>query len=91
MKSLLESITTVNESGFDGVIDNIKALFCYDQLSFMEKDIVADMFRSSTYSGGAIYEQIHNFWKNTDKSKADKNKIYKSLEMCKKIHEALKP
>ena len=41
MKSLLESITTVNESGFDGVIDNIKALFCYDQLSNIEKDEVA--------------------------------------------------
>ena len=37
MKSLLESITMVNESGFDGVIDNIKALFCYDQLSNIER------------------------------------------------------
>ena len=27
----------VNESGFDGIIDNIKALFCYDQLSNIEK------------------------------------------------------
>lgn len=94
MKSLLESITAVNEvndQDFNSILNSIKALFCYDKLSFMEKDIVADMFRSSTYSGGVIYEQIHNFWKNTDKSKADKNKIYKSIEMCKKIHEALKP
>lgn len=30
MKSLLEQITMVNESGFDGIVDNIKALFCYD-------------------------------------------------------------
>lgn len=30
MKSLLESLTMVNESQFEGIVDNIKALFCYD-------------------------------------------------------------
>ena len=40
MKSLLESITMVNESGFDGIVDNIKALLCYDRLSNIKKDEV---------------------------------------------------
>lgn len=53
MKSLLESITMVNESGFDGIIDNIKALFCYDQLSNIEKDEVAEIFKP--YNDGEIY------------------------------------
>lgn len=35
MKSLLESLTMVNESQFEGIGDNIKALFCYDRLSNM--------------------------------------------------------
>lgn len=41
MKSLLESLTMVNESQFEGIVDNIKALFCYDRLNNIEKDEVA--------------------------------------------------
>lgn len=88
MKSLLESITTVNESGFDGIIDNIKALFCYDQLSNIEKDEVAEIFQP--YSDGEIYGTIMKFLKNTDISRSTKSKLKKSLKMCKDIYEALK-
>lgn len=88
MKSLLESITTVNESGFDGVIDNIKALFCYDQLSNIEKDEVAEIFKP--YNDGEIYGTIMKFSKNTDLSRSAKSKFNKSMKMCKDIYEALK-
>ena len=88
MKSLLESITMVNESEFDGVIDNIKALFCYDQLSNIEKDEVAEIFKP--YSDGEIYGTIMKFSKNTDISRSAKSKFNKSMKMCKDIYEALK-
>lgn len=88
MKSLLESIITVNESGFDGIIDNIKALFCYDQLSNIEKDEVAEIFKP--YSDGEIYGTIMKFSKNTDLSRSAKSQLNKSLKMCKDIYEALK-
>lgn len=88
MKSLLESITTVNESGFDGIIDNIKALFCYDQLSNIEKDEVAEIFKP--YNDGEIYGTIMKFSKNTDLSRSAKSKFNKSMKMCKDIYEALK-
>lgn len=51
----------VNESGFDGIIDNIKALFCYDQLSNIEKDEVAELFKP--YGDGEIYGTIMKFSK----------------------------
>lgn len=38
MKSLLESLTMVNEQKFEGIVDNIKALFCYDRLNNIQKD-----------------------------------------------------
>ena len=88
MKSLLESITTVNESGFDGVIDNIKALFCYDQLSNIEKDEVAELFKP--YGDGEIYGTIMKFSKNTDLSRSAKSQFNKSMRMGKDIYEALK-
>ena len=88
MKSLLESISMVNESGFDGIIDNIKALFCYDQLSNIEKDEVAEIFKP--YSDGEIYGTIMKFSKNTDISRSAKSQLNKSLKMCKDIYEALK-
>ena len=88
MKSLLESITTVNESGFDGVIDNIKSLFCYDQLSNIEKDEVAEIFKP--YNDGEIYGTIMKFSKNTDLSRSAKSQFNKSMRMCKDIYEALK-
>ncbi len=88
MKSLLESIITVNESGFDGIIDNTKALFCYDQLSNIEKDEVAEIFKP--YSDGEIYGTIMKFSKNTDLSRSAKSQLNKSLKMCKDIYEALK-
>lgn len=88
MKSLLESITTVNESGFDGIVDNIKALFCYDQLSNIEKDEVAELFKP--YNDGEIYGTIMKFSKNTDLSRSAKSQLNKSLRMCKDIYEALK-
>lgn len=88
MKSLLESITTVNESGFDGIIDNIKALFCYDQLSNIEKDEVAEIFKP--YNDGEIYGTIMKFSKNTDLSRSAKSQLNKSLRMCKDIYVALK-
>lgn len=78
----------VNESGFDGVIDNIKALFCYDQLSNIEKDEVAEIFKP--YSDGEIYGTIMKFSKNTDLSRSAKSQLNKSLKMCKDIYEALK-
>lgn len=88
MKSLLESITMVNESGFDGIVDNIKALFCYDQLSNIEKDEVAEIFKP--YSDGEIYGTIMKFSKNTDLSRSAKSQLNKSMRMCKDIYEALK-
>lgn len=78
----------VNESGFDGIIDNIKALFCYDQLSNIEKDEVAEIFKP--YSDGEIYGTIMKFSKNTDISRSAKSQLNKSLKMCKDIYEALK-
>ena len=89
MKSLLESITTVNESGFDGIVDNIKALFCYDQLSNIEKDEVAEIFKP--YGDGEIYGTIMKFSKNTDLSRSAKSQLNKSLKMCKEIYGGLKP
>lgn len=89
MKSLLESITTVNESGFDGIIDNIKALFCYDNLSHMQKDIVADLFRVS--SNGIIYNQIVKFRENTEYNSPAYKEFDKSVKMCEAIYKALKP
>lgn len=88
MKSLLESISMVNESGFDGIVDNIKALFCYDQLSNIEKDEVAEIFKP--YSDGEIYGTIMKFSKNTDLSRSAKSQLNKSMRMCKDIYEALK-
>ena len=37
MKSLLESIRAINEQKFEGIVDNIKALFCYDRLNNIQK------------------------------------------------------
>ena len=55
MKSLLESLTAINESSqFEGIVDNIKALFCYDRLSNIQKDEVAEIFKP--YNDGVIYE-----------------------------------
>lgn len=88
MKSLLESITMVNESGFDGIVDNIKALFCYEQLSNAQKDEVAEIFKP--YSDGEIYGTIMKFSKNTDISRSVKSQLNKSMRMCKEIYEALK-
>ena len=88
MKSLLESISMVNELGFDGIIDNIKALFCYDQLSNIEKDEVAEIFKP--YSDGEIYGTIMKFSKNTDIPRPVKSRFNKSLKMCKDIYESLK-
>ena len=88
MKSLLESLTMVNESQFEGIVDNIKALFCYDQLSNIEKDEVAEIFKP--YSDGEIYGTIMKFSKNTDISRSAKSQLNKSLKMCKDIYEALK-
>lgn len=78
----------VNESGFDGIVDNIKALFCYDQLSNIEKDEVAEIFKP--YSDGEIYGTIMKFSKNTDLSRSAKSQLNKSMRMCKDIYEALK-
>lgn len=88
MKSLLESITTVNESEFNGIVDNIKTLFCYDQLSNIEKDEVAELFKP--YSDGEIYGTIMKFSKNTDISRSVKSQLNKSMRMCKDIYNALK-
>lgn len=47
MKSLLESLTAINESSqFEGIVDNIKALFCYDRLNNIQKDEVAEIFKT---------------------------------------------
>ena len=89
MKSLLESLTMVNESSFEGIGDNIKALFCYDQLSNIEKDEVAEIFKP--YGDGEIYGTIMKFSKNTDLSRSAKSQLNKSLKMCKDIYNALKP
>lgn len=89
MKSLLESITTVNESKFNGIIGNIKDLFCYDNLSNTQKDIVADLFRVS--SNGIIYNQIVKFRENTEYNSPAYEEFDKSVNMCKEIYRALKP
>lgn len=86
MKSLLESITMVNESGFDGIVDNIKALFCYDRLNNIQKDEVAEIFKPD----GKIYGTIMKFSKNPDIPKPAKSEFNKSLRMCKNIYETLK-
>ena len=88
MKSLLESITMVNESGFDSIVDNIKALFCYDRLSNMQKDEVAEIFKP--YNDGVIYGTIMKFSKNTDLPRPVKSEFNKSMKMCKEIYNALK-
>ena len=88
MKSLLASITAINESGFDGIVDNIKALFCYDRLSNMQKDEVAEIFKP--YNDGVIYGTIMKFSKNTDLPKPVKSEFNKSMRMCKDIYNALK-
>lgn len=89
MKSLLESLTAINESSqFEGIVDNIKALFCYDRLSNMQKDEVAEIFEP--YNDGVIYGTIMKFSKNTDLSRSAKSQFNKSMRMCKDIYEALK-
>ena len=88
MKSLLESITTVNESGFDGIVDNIKALFCYDRLSNIQKDEVAEIFKP--YNDGVIYGTMKKKKKNTDLPRPVKSEFNKSMRMCKDIYNALK-
>ena len=86
MKSLLESIITVNESGFDGIVDNIKALLCYDRLNNIQKDEVAEIFKPD----GKIYGTIMKFSKNTDLPRPVKSEFNKSMKMCKEIYNALK-
>lgn len=49
------------------------------------------MFKSNNYRGGVIFEKIREFWRNTNRPRPDKDKIYESVEMCSKIHDALKP
>lgn len=49
----------VNESQFEGIVDNIKALFCYDRLNNIEKDEVAEIFKPD----GKIYGTIMKFSK----------------------------
>lgn len=87
MKSLLESITMVNESQFEGIVDNIKALFCYDRLSNIQKDEVAEIFKPDS----KIYGTIMKFSKNPDIPKPIKPEFNKSMRMCKDIYNALKP
>ena len=89
MKSLLESLTTVNEElRFDGIVDNIKTLFCYDRLNNIQKDNVADIFRDS--SSGVIYGKLMELQKNTDNPRYVNQEIKQSMNMCKKIYNALK-
>ena len=88
MKSLLESLTAINESQFEGIVDNIKALFCYDRLSNIQKDEVAEIFKP--YNDGVIYGTIMKFSKNTDLQRPVKSEFNKSMRMCKDIYNALK-
>lgn len=88
MKSLLESITTVNESKFNGIIGNIKDLFCYDNLSNTQKDIVADLFGEGIDS---IIYKIVKFRDNTEYNSPVYEEFNKSVNMCKEIYRALKP
>ena len=86
MKSLLESLKMVNESQFEGIVDNIKALFCYDRLNNIQKDEVAEIFNPD----GKIYGTIMKFSKNTDLPRPVKSEFNKSMKMCKEIYNALK-
>ena len=87
MKSLLESLTAINESSqFEGIVDNIKALFCYDRLNNIQKDEVAEIFKPD----GKIYGTIMKFSKNTDLPRPVKSEFNKSMKMCKEIYNALK-
>ena len=86
MKSLLESIRMVNESQFEGIVGNIKALFCYDRLSNIQKDEVAEIFKP----GGKIYGTIMKFSKNPDIPKPIKPEFNKAMRMCRDIYNALK-
>ena len=88
MKSLLESIREINESQFEGIVDNIKALFCYDRLNNIQKDEVAEIFKP--YNDGVIYGTIMKFSKNTDLPRPVKSEFNKSMRMCKDIYNALK-
>ena len=88
MKSLLESIRAINESQFEGIGDNIKALFCYARLSNIQKDEVAEIFKP--YNDGVIYGAIMKFSKNTDLPRPVKSEFNKSMRMCKDIYNALK-
>ena len=89
MKSLLESLTAINESSqFEGIVDNIKALFCYDRLSNIQKDEVAEIFKP--YNDGVIYGTIMKFSKNPDIPKPIKPEFNKAMRICKDIYNALK-
>lgn len=92
MKSLFESLTSVNEGKFEGIVDQIKVLFDYDNLSSMQKEILSDMFRPGH---GVIWDQIDTFKNNTKgddpKTKIFKNNLSQSLKMCNNIYNALKP
>lgn len=82
----------MNEGKFEGIVDQIKVLFDYDNLSSMQKEIVADMFRSGH---DVIWDQIDTFKNNTKgddpKAKILKNNLSQSLKMCNDIYNALKP
>ena len=86
MKSLLESIRAINESQFEGIGDNIKALFCYDRLNNIQKDEVAEIFKPD----GKIYGTIMKFSKNPDIPKPIKPELNKAMRICKDIYNALK-
>lgn len=92
MKSLLETLTIVNEGKFEGILDQIKVLFDYDNLNYGQKEILADMFRTGH---GVIWDQINTFRDNVKgddpKAKICKNNLSDSLKMCSQIYDALKP
>ena len=71
-----------------GLLTILRLCFCYDRLSNIQKDEVAEIFKP--YNDGAIYGTIMKFSKNTDIPRPVKSEFNKSMKMCKDIYNALK-
>lgn len=93
MKSLFETLNEgevkvskdankVSPKDINNIVDCFKDLFEWDCLSNVQKEIVADMFRSH----GNIYEQIRTF-KENEKYGTEKYNLFKrAIDLCDKIH-----
>ena len=93
MKTILERLQ-VNESveNFDvkTFIEQFKALFCWDKLEHVQKEILRDWFREN----GNVYDQLNLWWEqsyetHTKESEEFGKEMYKSRKICDKIYNQL--